>query len=134
MAPRLLLHTNTASYIIKGNNPGVERRLAKVPIAEVALSVISEAELRFGVARLPQARRLQELVENFLSLVTVLPWDSECAVEYGSLRAHLEREGRPLGNLDMMIAAHVLATGLTLVTNDRAFSRIKRLKVENWAD
>jgi len=134
MAPRFLLDTNTASYIIKGNNPGVERRLSKVPISDVALSVISEAELRFGVARLPQARRLPELVENFLSLVTVLPWDSDCARSYGALRAMLEREGRTMGNLDMMIAAHALATGLTLITSDRAFSRIRRLRVENWAD
>ena len=129
-----LLDTNTASYIIKGNNPAVERRRAKIAPHELAVSVVTEAELRYGVARLPQAVRLHDLVESFLCRLTVLPWDSDCARHYAALRATLEREGRTIGNLDTMIAAHALATGLTLITNNRAFSRIKRLKVENWAD
>jgi len=66
--------------------------------------------------------------------VAILPWDSEAAQQYGQLRAALEREGRPLGNLDTMIAAHALALGAVLVTSDRAFSRIKKLKVEDWTN
>jgi tRNA(fMet)-specific endonuclease VapC len=124
-----LLDTSVASYIIKGNVPSVDRWLAKVPVADVFISTVTEAELRYGVARLPDATRLGTLVEDFLRTVTILPWDSEAAKQYGLLRSTLEREGRPMGNLDMMIGAHALAVGAVLVTNDRAFSRIKNLRL-----
>ena len=132
MAVLHLLDTNIASYIIKGNIPSVDRRLAKVPIADVFISSVTEAELRYGLARQPDASRLEALVEDFLLTVTILPRDSEAAKKYGWLRAGLEREGLPMANLDMMIAAHALATGAVLVTNDRAFARIKGLKVADW--
>ncbi len=127
-----LLDTNTASYIIKGNRPTVLTRLAAIPISRIAISVITEAELRFGVTRLPSAKRLRLVVDEFLIRVTIFPWDSNAAREYGSLRASLEKAGETMGNLDMLIAAHALALGATLVTNDRAFSRIKRLRIEDW--
>jgi tRNA(fMet)-specific endonuclease VapC len=127
-----LLDTNVASYIIKGNNASVDRWLAKVPVESVFISTVTEAELRYGLARLPEATRIQALVEDFLHTVTILPWDSEAAKQYGWLRATLEREGRPMENLDMMIGAHALAEGAVLVTNDRAFARIKKLKVADW--
>jgi tRNA(fMet)-specific endonuclease VapC len=88
--------------------------------------------LRFGAARLPGATRLHLLIEEFFLRVAILPWDSDAARHYGQLRATLEREGRPMGNLDMMIAAHAFALGAVLVTSDRAFSRIKKLRVEDW--
>ncbi|MGC8491176.1 MAG: PIN domain-containing protein [Syntrophobacteraceae bacterium] len=88
--------------------------------------------MRYGVARLLQATRLRSLIEEFLLRVTVLPWDSDCARQYGLLRATLEREGQPMGNLDMMIGAHALALKLTLVANDGSFDRIMGLKVEDW--
>jgi tRNA(fMet)-specific endonuclease VapC len=131
--PRYLLDTNTCSYIMKGNVPAVRQHLAHVPIAQVFISSVTEAELRYGVARRPQAANLQQVVDEFLLRVTVLPWDSKAAQEYGLLRAALERSGQPIGNLDLMIAAHALATGAVLVTNDRSFARIKTLKIENWA-
>jgi tRNA(fMet)-specific endonuclease VapC len=133
MAHQYLLDTNTASYIIKGNRPAVDQRLASVPVAWIAISTVTEAELRFGAARLPEAAHLHRVIEEFFLRVAILPWDSGAARQYGSLRAALEREGRPRGNLDLMIAAHALALGLTLVTNDGAFRRIPELKVENWA-
>lgn len=133
MANNYLLDTNTASYIIKGNIPAVRRRLVRVPMAQVFLSAVTEGELRYGVARRPGATKLQQLVEEFLLRVTVLPWDSEAAKQYGDLRADLERLGQPIGNLDLMIGAHALATGMILVSTDRVFGRIKTLKVENWA-
>jgi len=131
--PRYLLDTNTCSYIMKGNVPAVRQHLAHVPIAQVFISSVTEAELRYGIARRPQAANLQQVVDEFLLRVTVLPWDSKAAQEYGLLRAALERSGQPIGNLDLMIAAHALATGAVLVTNDRSFARIKTLKMENWA-
>jgi tRNA(fMet)-specific endonuclease VapC len=129
---RYLLDTNIASCIIKGSSPAVDRRLAKAPMALLATSAVTEGELRFGAARLPDAARLHSLIEEFFLRVAILPWDSDAARQYGQLRASLEREGRPMGNLDTMIAAHALALGAVLVTSDRAFSRIKKLKVEDW--
>jgi tRNA(fMet)-specific endonuclease VapC len=133
MAVRYLLDTNTASYVIKGNYPRVRERLLKVPMAEVGISVVTEAELRFGVARLAHAPSLKVAVEEFLQHVEVLPWDSDCALHYANLRAESERRGEPMGNLDMMIAAQALALGVTLVTSDRVFRRVKGLKVEDWS-
>jgi tRNA(fMet)-specific endonuclease VapC len=132
MAHQYLLDTNTSSYIIKGNRPAVDQRLASVPVASIAISAITEAELRFGAARLPKAAHLHRMIEEFFLRVAILSWDSSAARQYGGLRAALEHEGRPMGNLDLMIAAHALALGLTLVTNDAAFGRIRGLKVENW--
>jgi tRNA(fMet)-specific endonuclease VapC len=128
-----LLDTNTASYVIKGNVPRVRERLLRVPMAEVGISVVTEAELRFGVARKPEALRLKAAVEEFLLRVESLPWDSEAAQSYARLRAGLEREGNPMGNLDMMIAAHALASEVVLVTSDRVFRRVKQLKIEDWS-
>lgn len=133
MAVYYLLDTNTASHIIKGNVPRVRERLLKVPMAEVAISVVTEAELRFGVARRPDARRLGIAVEEFLLRVESLPWDSESARRYAGVRAALERMGAPMGNLDMMIAAQALASDAVLVTSDRVFRRVKGLKIEDWS-
>ena len=132
MPIRYLLDTNTASYILKGNIPQVRERLAKVPVTQVGISVVTEAELRFGVVRRPEARGLKIAVEQFLLRVEILPWDSRAARSYANLRAALERAGLPMGNLDMMIAAQALATNAALVTNDHAFGRVKRLKIEDW--
>ncbi len=127
-----LLDTNIASCIIKGNSPTVDRRLVKVPMAQLAISAVTEGELRFGAARLPHAARLHAVIEDFFLRVAVLAWDSNAARQYGQLRATLEREELPMGNLDVMIGAHALAVGAILVTNDHAFGRIKKLKVEDW--
>ncbi len=132
MAIRYLLDTNTASYVIKGNFPRVRERLVRVPMAEIGTSAVTEAELRFGVARRPEASKLKLAVEEFLLRVEILPWDSEAATRYSEIRAALESEGQPMGNLDMMIAAQALAQRAVLVSTDRAFSRVKGLKAEDW--
>jgi tRNA(fMet)-specific endonuclease VapC len=133
MAIRYLLDTNIASFIIKGNSPAVDRHVARVPMVELAISAVTEGELRFGAARLPHAARLHSLIEDFFLRVAILPWDSDAAQQYGRLRATLEREGQPIGNLDAMIAAHALALDAVLVTNDHAFARIRKLKVADWS-
>jgi tRNA(fMet)-specific endonuclease VapC len=132
MSVRYLLDTNTASYVIKGNIPSVRERLLKVPMARLAISTVTEAELLFGAARKPEAAQLKIAVDEFLLRVEALPWDSTAARYYADVRAALERSGAPMGNLDMMIAAHALALEAVLVTNDRAFRRLSRLKLENW--
>ena len=132
MPVRYLLDTNTASYVIKGNFPRVRDHLLRVPMAEVGISVITEAELRFGVARLPASTRLKLAVEEFLIRVEILPWDSDAARQYADLRAALEAEGTPMGNMDMMIAAQALAAEVVLVTHDRVFRRVNGLKMVDW--
>jgi tRNA(fMet)-specific endonuclease VapC len=133
MTVRYLLDTNTASYVIKGNVPRVRERLLQVPMAEVGISVITEAELRFGVARVPEAMRLKTAVEEFLLRVEVLAWNSEAGQHYAQIRAPLERAGKPMGNMDMMIAAQARAADAILVTHDRVFRRVKSLKIEDWS-
>jgi tRNA(fMet)-specific endonuclease VapC len=132
MAKRYLLDTNIASCIIKGSSPAVDRRLLKVAMAQLAISSVTEGELRFGAARFPHATRLHSMIEDFFLRVAILPWESDAARRYGQLRAALERDGQPMGNLDTMIGAHALAIGAVLVTNDHAFTRLKKLKVEDW--
>ena len=133
MSVRYLLDTNIASYVIKGNFPHVRERLLKVSMSEVGISVITEAELHFGVSRLPQAAKLQTAVHEFVLRVEVLPWDSDAARHYADLRAALEGQREPMGNLDLMIAAQALASGTILVTNDRVFRKVKTLKIEDWS-
>ncbi|HME56766.1 MAG TPA: type II toxin-antitoxin system VapC family toxin [Terracidiphilus sp.] len=127
-----LLDTNTVSYYIAGNPPKVRERLDSVGLQKTAISTITEAELRYGVARNPNAARRRASVESFLRNASIQPWDSAAARAYGLLRAEQERKGRPLSTEDLMIAAHALSLGLTLVTNDSAFSFVDGLKNEDW--
>ena len=133
MPVRYLLDTNTVSYIIKGNRPPVRERLLRLPMAEVGISVITEAELLFGLARRPDATKLKIVVEEFLLRVEILPWDSEAGQQYARIRAALEDGGKPMGNLDLMIASQALASGLRLVSNDAVFRRVKGLEIEDWS-
>ena len=133
MPVRYLLDTNTVSYIIKGNRPRVRERLLRVPMADVGISVITEAELLFGLVRRPEATKLKTVVEEFLLRVEVLPWDSEAVRQYATVRAMLEGGGEQMGNLDLMIAAQGLASGLVLVSSDAVFRRVKGLKIEDWS-
>ena len=132
MSALRILDTNTASYLIKGQPPGVRTRLLKVSMAQVCISAVTEAELRFGVERRPDLPKLKMAVEEFLLRLQVLSWDSEAAQQYAKFRADLERKGTPMGNLDMMIAAQALASGAVLVSSDRVFQRIRGLNVEDW--
>jgi tRNA(fMet)-specific endonuclease VapC len=133
MPARYLLDTNTASYLIKGTVPGVRERLQRVPTSEVTISVVTEAELRFGVRRHPQATRIKLAVEEFLRFVEIRPWDSEAAQAYAEIRASVESEGHPMGNFDLMIAAHAVSLGSVLVTADRMFRWVKGLRIDDWA-
>lgn len=132
MPVRYLLDTNTASYVIKGKPPLVRENLLRVPMSEVGISVVTEAELRFGVARKPAATQLRLAVDEFLLRVEILPWESPAARHYATIRSSLEDSGTPMGNLDMMIAAQALAGGATLITHDRIFRRVEELRIEDW--
>ena len=132
-AKRYMLDTNTASYIIKGEPVAIRERLLQIPMVNVCVSAITEAELLRGLARKPDARRLPIAVREFLLRVEILSWDSVAAKTYAELRTACENEGKPLGNMDMLIAAHAKAAGTVLVTNDKAFYGIEHLlKLEDW--
>jgi tRNA(fMet)-specific endonuclease VapC len=106
--------------------------MIQAPFSSLCISVISEGELLFGLASVPQAVRLQHAVREFLLRIEVLPWGREAAEHYGALRAELQRKGREFGALDMLIAAHALATRSVLVTNDHAFRHVPGLTAEDW--
>jgi tRNA(fMet)-specific endonuclease VapC len=127
-----LLDTNTVSYYVAGNPPQVRERLDSIGRGATTVSTITEAELRYGVARNPNAIRRRKAVESFLGDASILPWDSAAARTYGQLRAEQERKGLPLSVEDLMIAAHALSLGLMLVTHDAAFSFVDGLKTEDW--
>jgi tRNA(fMet)-specific endonuclease VapC len=131
---RYMLDTDIASYLIKGGSPKIETRLAMLSPSQVCISCISSAELLYGLKRLPAGHRLHIAVQQFLKIVQVFPWDLSCAQWYADIRDQLTRGGIGIGEMDMMIAAHTLATGTILVTNNqRHFARIAApLNIENW--
>jgi len=131
--PRYMLDTNMASYVIKGNPSIVRERLREIPMSNVCISAITQAELLLGVERKPEAIHLPIAVREFLLRVEILPWNSEAAETYSKLRANCERDGTPLGSMDMLIAAHSESVNTTLVTSDRAFYNVKQqLKLIDW--
>jgi len=128
---RYMLDTNTVSHLLR-EHPVVTKRIVAVPMASLCISAITEGELLFGLAKRPVAKRLHVAVREFLRRVDVLPWDNSTAEHYGVVRADMERRGRILASLDLLIATHALSVDAVLVTNDRAFSQMADLKVEDW--
>jgi len=129
---RYMLDTNTVSHLIKAH-PAVIRRVLALPMAALCISAITEGELLFGLARRPEAKRLHLVVREFLCRVDVLPWTGETAERYGTVRAGMERLGKILAPLDLLIATHALDIGAVLVTNDKAFCQVTALDVEGWS-
>lgn len=130
--PRWMLDTNTVSHLIRNTWPNVRKQVAQRPQAALCISAITRSELLYGVARHPDATRINPVVQEFLRWVDTLDWSAEVANRHGALRADLERHG--IGMLDQMIAAHALALDVTLVSNDRIFQRVEGLTLENWAE
>jgi tRNA(fMet)-specific endonuclease VapC len=127
-----LLDTNIVSYFVRGSHPEIRKRLNRTPLDEMAVSAVTEAELRFWIIQRPPNARIRVGVEDFLMRVLSLPWDSGAAQSCARTREILKRQGRVLSSEDMMIAAHALSLGLTLVTHDQAFSFVDGLKTEDW--
>lgn len=127
-----LLDTNTCIDIINRRPPEVFEHFDGREVGEVAISSITGAELTFGVAK-SGSRKNRDALDKFLAPLVVLPFDETAMREYGELRSHLERQGRPIGALDQLIAAHALALDAVLVTNnEREFRRVPRLRLTNW--
>jgi tRNA(fMet)-specific endonuclease VapC len=127
-----LLDTNIVSDIIRRPTGQSGVRFRTIGSENVALSIIVAAELRFGAAKRRSAR-LTQRIEEFLTAVDVVAFERPADAFYGDLRAHLESTGQVIGTNDMLIAAHALALGRTLVTdNTIEFARVPALSVENW--
>jgi tRNA(fMet)-specific endonuclease VapC len=135
MSRLYMLDTNTVSYVLKGKSPAARARLAALGPNEVAcISIVTEFELEFGLAKNPTARSLRRAVQWFLARIQVLPLGSAEARIYGQLRAQQEAAGRPLESMDMLIAAHAISLGAVLVTADNVFDSVSGLAgKENWA-
>ncbi|MFM9853666.1 MAG: type II toxin-antitoxin system VapC family toxin [Sphingomonadaceae bacterium] len=131
MSQLYLLDTNAASAILRQREP-VCRRAAMVPLSSLAISSVTAAELHYGLAKRPLASTLAALVHEFLRYVDIVPWSDATAPHYGALRAALEAKGITIAPLDLMIAAHALALGATLVSADQALSMIDGLTIEDW--
>ena len=130
-----MLDTDIASYVIKGRSPAVEAKLMAIVPSMICISAVTRAELMYGLKRLPAGHRLQLAVRQFLKIVRVLSWDAEAADYYADIRHQLVSTGQPIGEMDMMIAAHSLSAGAVLVTNNvRHYGRIGApLTLLNWA-
>ena len=131
-----MLDTDTASYVIKGRSLVIEATLGAIPPAMVCISVITRAELQYGLRPLPTDHRLHLVVRQFLRTVRALAWDADAADYYAEIRYQLASTGQPIGEMYMMIAAHSLSVGATLVTNNIPhFERIELpLMLVNWMD
>jgi tRNA(fMet)-specific endonuclease VapC len=129
-----LLDTDTVIFVIEGHSPGVEERLAAVPPDRTCVSAVARAELMYGLSRISPSHRLQIGVRAFLKIMRVLAWGADAADVYADIRHKLTGSGQPIGDMDMLIAAHAVALDAVLVTNDtRHFGRIgSPLVLVNW--
>ena len=128
-----LLDTDTASYAIRGAFAALDARLASAAPGKMAISVITRAELMYGLEKRGNPRGLSRVVHSFLDRMTILPWDNAAADAFAKTRVQLEKLGTPIGIADTMIGAHALSIKATLVTNNlKHFKKVKGLSVENW--
>jgi tRNA(fMet)-specific endonuclease VapC len=130
---KFLLDTNACIDVIRKKPPQVLKEFLRHDIEDIGISVITLSELEYGVEKSSKPDQNKAALIEFLAPLTVLPYDHHAAVVYGKIRAVLEKQGRSIGPLDILIGAHALAVKATLVTNNkREFERIPGLKVENW--
>jgi tRNA(fMet)-specific endonuclease VapC len=131
--PRYLLDTNICIYIKNHRPAEVLARFSKLPPGKVAMSAITFGELCFGAEKSSKSKESRQILEHLIALIPVLPLDDAVSVQYGKIRHHLETSGKLIGNNDLWIASHALASKLILVTNNVAeFERVPGLRVENW--
>ncbi len=128
-----LLDTNICIYIIKRKPQSVIERLRQIPFNQLFISAITVAELEYGVRKSSFPDKNQSALNEFLNPFSMVNFDRNATIEYGNIRSELEKNGIPIGPLDMLIAAHAKSMDLTLVTNnERELSRVNGLQIENW--
>ena len=130
---RIMLDTNICIYIINQRPAAVLQRFHSFRVGDIGLSAITLAELEYGAAKSTQPRRNREALGQFVSPLELAAFDPPATAAYGTLRAALEKRGRQIGAMDMLIAAHAISLHATLVTNNkREFERVPGLRVDNW--
>jgi tRNA(fMet)-specific endonuclease VapC len=130
---RYMLDTDVCSYIMKRSNHAVLKRLQKVPVDEVCISVITKSELLYGIELSPRRHQDEAALSAFLNFVEVLDFPDRASAHYATIRADLKKQGTMIGANDLFIAAHARCLDLTLVTNNtREFKRVRNLEIENW--
>lgn len=127
-----ILDTDICSYIIRESSPVLLKNLNDHNQDKISITSITYAELLFGAER-KGSKRIMDKIEAIASNVSIISFDQNAAIEYSKLRLKLEKNGTPIGNMDMLIASCVLSEEAILVTNnEKHFSNIKGLKIENW--
>ena len=130
-----MLDTNICIYAIKNKPEQVLQRLKSNLKQGLCISAITLAELEHGVEKSAHPEKNRFALLQFLSILDILPFDDLAAAEYGEICAHLQKQGTPIGTMDMLIAGHARAEGMILVTNNvREFQRVPGLEIENWAE
>jgi tRNA(fMet)-specific endonuclease VapC len=130
---RYMLDTDICSYVMKRSQDALLRRLQKVPVSDVCVSVVTKSELLYGVEVSPRRQQDEAALNAFLNYVEVLDFPDNASSHYGQIRAQLKKSGKMIGANDLFIAAHARSLGLTLVThNPQEFRRVNRLAIEDW--
>lgn len=130
---RYMLDTDICSYVMKRSNDAVLKRLQKVPVSEVCVSVITKSELLYGVEVSPRRQHDEAALNAFLGYIEVLDFADHSSPHYAQIRSHLKKSGSMIGANDLFIAAHARSLGLTLVTHNAGeFSRVPKLTIEDW--
>ena len=128
----LMLDTNICIYIINHKPPQVIERFKQYRLGDITISSITASELSFGVEKSGSTKNKLAL-QKFFAPLDILSFDEDCIWHYATLRHKLQQQGKPIGSLDMLIAAHALSLNATLITNNVAeFERVEGLSVENW--
>lgn len=131
---KVMLDTNVCIYVIKAQSASVLERFASHPVGDIGMSVITLAELEYGVTKSRRPARNREALEGFVSPLEVAPFDRQATTAYGRLRTALEKKGQPIGSMDLLIAAHAISLDVRLIThNVKEFGRIPGLRIEDWA-
>jgi tRNA(fMet)-specific endonuclease VapC len=130
-----MLDTDICSYVIREKPLKVFERFEALEMGQLCISVISYAELIYGVEHSSSKKINRPIIDDFVRHLSIIAWDKEAAEHYGNIRAFLRVEGNIIGSMDMMIAAHARSQKMILVTNNnKHFKRVPKLKVENWAN
>ena len=130
---RYMLDTDMCSHIIKEHPESMRQRFQTLAMEQLCISIVTYAELIYGVERSSSKRVNRPIIEDFARHLDIMDWDTKAADQYGVIRTELEAAGTPIGAMDMMIAAHTKSIRAVLVTNNQKhFTKIKGLKIENW--
>ncbi|EKD77803.1 MAG: virulence associated protein C [uncultured bacterium] len=130
---KYMLDTNICIYIMKQEPVVVAKKFESFHIGDIVVSSVALSELAFGAYNSQRLEKNLSELKEFMQPIEILSYDENAAYHYGELRAHLKRNGTPVGHADMLIAAHAISINATLITNNlKEFSRIKNVKCKNW--